>query len=88
MKYQCGCPEFWHYWCCKHSRLGFGIHKNQTNDPEGFEIDIFAARGGGRHVIAEGGGVLTKKNKKRTRTILEGSFTLGLTMSGFRSRQR
>ena len=34
VKYQCGCPEFWHYWCCKHS-LGFGIHKNQTNVPEG-----------------------------------------------------
>ena len=35
-KFQCGCPEFWHCWCCKHS-LGFGIHKNQTNVPEGFE---------------------------------------------------
>ena len=60
MKYQCGCPEFWHYWCCKHS-LGSGIHKNQTNVPEDndFEIDTFAARGRGRPVIAEGGGALT-----------------------------
>ena len=58
VKYQCSCPDFWHYWQCKHA-LGLAISRGEVSVPPRYVIASLRGRQSkGRPAAARGGDAL------------------------------